>query len=164
MLWHYPIGWNQKKNEKLREISPNFRKIWRNIAKFPRTLILQAAYSSSSIHQKISYHEISFQPLFISNYSMNHNKVILVLSIKMDTKFVMWNFGEISQYFVKIGNLEPKPACEFLTNISMNRRRNKFSVKETLTWKSSGSYWRPKASYHALVIWHTFFVSVSLNI
>jgi hypothetical protein len=37
-----------------------------------------------------SCREIFFQTLFMSNYSINLYKLYLILSIKKDTKFVMW--------------------------------------------------------------------------
>jgi hypothetical protein len=52
--------------------------------------------------KEILYREISFQTLFMSNYSIIHYKVNLKLSIKIDTKLVMWYFGDILQYFVTI--------------------------------------------------------------
>jgi hypothetical protein len=52
--------------------------------------------------KEISYREISFQTLFMSNYSKIHYKVNLILPIKIDTKFVMCYFGDILQYFVTI--------------------------------------------------------------
>jgi hypothetical protein len=55
----------------------------------------------SLMTKEISYREISFQT-FMSNYSMIHYKLNLILSIKIDTKFVMWYFGDILQYFVTI--------------------------------------------------------------
>jgi hypothetical protein len=43
----------------------------------------------SLMMKEILYREISFKTLFMSNYSIIHYKVNLILTIKIDTKFVM---------------------------------------------------------------------------
>jgi hypothetical protein len=55
----------------------------------------------SLMTKEISYREISFQTFYMSNYSIIHY-TNLILSIKIDTTFVMWYFGDILHFFVTI--------------------------------------------------------------